>query len=37
MYGTAIVYSENEFGQLDGKVANGIGHYIGILPNCRHY
>ena len=24
MKGTAIVYSENEFGQLDGKVANGL-------------
>ena len=41
MKGTAIVYSENEFGQLDGKVANGLARQsdsyeiIGIIDSTK--
>jgi uncharacterized NAD-dependent epimerase/dehydratase family protein len=41
MKGTAIVYSENEFGQLDGKVANGLARQsdsykiLGIIDSTK--
>ena len=41
MKGTAIVYSENEFGQLDGKVANGLARQsdsyeiVGIIDSTK--
>jgi uncharacterized NAD-dependent epimerase/dehydratase family protein len=41
MKGTAIVYSENEFGKLDGKVANGLARQsdsyeiVGIIDSTK--
>jgi uncharacterized NAD-dependent epimerase/dehydratase family protein len=41
MKATAIVYSENEFGKIDGKVANGLARHSdkyqidGIIDSCK--
>ena len=41
MEGKAIVYSENEFGKIDGKVANGLARYseryeiVGIIDSTK--